>query len=184
MFDSLSDESERVLAVAADEAVVLGQDFTGTEHILLGLLACDDAIVAPLFAKHGIVANEIRAQVAGAGGVAGGDSNGAQSLTARAKQVLTLAARESEALGDDAVRPEHLLLGIIRQATGVAALVLRDMGADLAELREEVLEACEAHGEAFGGQQAAVGGGEEGSVATGPEASTEATDAAPSSSTD
>jgi ATP-dependent Clp protease ATP-binding subunit ClpC len=173
VFESLSPESERVLSIAADEAVVLGQDFTGTEHILLGLIACDDAIAAPLLAKHGIVASEIRAQVAGAGGVAGQGSNDAQSLTARAKQVLTLAARESEALGDGGVRPEHLLLGIIRQATGVAALVLRDMGADLAELREEVLEACEAHGAAFGRGQVTVFDGDEGSVATRYESSAE-----------
>jgi ATP-dependent Clp protease ATP-binding subunit ClpA len=146
----LSAESDRVLAMAADEAVGLGQDFTGTEHILLGLVACDDAVAAPLLAKHGIVASEIRAQVAGAGGVGHDPSEGTQSLTARAKQVLTLAAKEAEGLGDDAVEPEHLLLGIIRQATGVAALLLRDMGADLAELREEVFEAREAREEGFG----------------------------------
>lgn len=154
MPESLSAESERVLAIATDEAVALRQDFTGTEHILLGLVACDDAIAAPLLAKHGIVANEIRAQVAGAGGVGGDESSGTRSLTARAKQVLALASREAEGLGDDAVSPEHLLLGIIRQATGVAALVLRDMGADLAELREEVLEARDALETVFGGESA------------------------------
>jgi hypothetical protein len=144
--ESLSAESERVLAIAAEEAVGLRHDFTGTEHILLGLLACEDAVAAPLLVTHGIVGSEVRAQLAGAGGVAGSGARGSQSLTARAKQVLTLAGREAEVLADDTVRPEHLLLGIIRQATGVAALVLRDRGVDLAELRDDVLEAREAHG--------------------------------------
>jgi ATP-dependent Clp protease ATP-binding subunit ClpA len=133
------------MAIAAQEAVALGQDFTGTEHILLGLLACEDVIAAPLLARYGIAAGEIRSQVAGSGGLGGHESQGAQSLTARAKQVLTLAAAEAGRLGDDAVQPEHLLLGIIRQATGVAALVLRNMGVELAELREEVLEARYVH---------------------------------------
>jgi ATP-dependent Clp protease ATP-binding subunit ClpA len=156
--ESLSAESERVLAIAAEEAVGLRQDFIGTEHILLGLLACDDAIAAPMLAKHGIVAAEIRAQVAGVGAVGGNESLDTPPLTARAKQVLTLASAEAEALGDDAMRPEHLLLGIIRQATGVAALVLRGMGADLAELRDAVLEARETNDATVGGDWAATSG--------------------------
>lgn len=139
--DRLSAESETVLAIARQEAAGLHHEFTGTEHILLGLLACDDDIAEPLLCKHGIVAVEVRAQVARPGGRADAGPENAQPLTARAKQVLTLASREAEALDDLDVRPEHLLLGIIRQASGVAALVLRDMGVDLAELREEVLEA-------------------------------------------
>ncbi len=141
--DALSAESEKVLVIAKQEALGLRHEFTGTEHILLGLLACDDDIAAPLLAKHGIVAVEVRAQVARPGSGAEGGPENAQPLTARAKQVLTLAGNEAEALEDDEIRPEHLLLGIIRQASGVAALVLRDMGVDLAELREEVHEARE-----------------------------------------
>jgi uncharacterized OsmC-like protein len=163
--ETLNGDSERVMAIATAEAVGLRQGFTGTEHILLGLLACEDAVAAPVLVKHGIVAQEVRAQVAGAAGVGGDGSHGARSLTARAKQVLSLASREAEGLGDDAIRPEHLLLGIIRQATGVAALVLRDMGADLAELREEVLEARETHGASFGDAGGAAFGTGESSLA-------------------
>lgn len=139
--EALSAESEQVLAIARQEALGLRHEFTGTEHILLGLLACDDDIAGPLLSKHGIVAAEVRAQVARHG--AGGDPSEENPLplTARAKQVLALAGNEAELLDDDEVRPEHILLGIIRQASGVAALVLHDMGVDLAELRAEVLDA-------------------------------------------
>jgi ATP-dependent Clp protease ATP-binding subunit ClpA len=143
MAETLSVESENVLEIAGQEAARLHHEFTGTEHILLGLLACGDDIAEPLLAKHGIVAVEVRAQLARPGGAVGAETDNTQPLTARAKQVFTLASREAEALDDDEVRPEHLLLGIIRQASGVAALVLRDMGVDLAELREEVLHAHE-----------------------------------------
>jgi ATP-dependent Clp protease ATP-binding subunit ClpA len=139
--DSLSADSEHVLAIAVREAAGLHHEFTGTEHILLGLIACDDDIAAPLLGKHGVVAVEVRAQVARPPSGADTASEPSQPLTARAKQVLTLAGREAYELDDTEVRPEHLLLGIIRQASGVAALVLRDMGVDLAELREEILEA-------------------------------------------
>ena len=143
--DALNGESEKVLAIARQEAAGLRQEFTGTEHILLGLLACDDEIAAPLLSKHGIVPLEVRTQVARQGVGSDGSENSSQPLTARAKQVLALASREAEDLDDAEVGPEHLLLGIIRQASGVAALVLRDMGVDLGELRDEVLEAREVH---------------------------------------
>lgn len=139
--EALSAESEKVLNVARQEALGLRHEFTGTEHLLLGLLACDDDIAGPLLSRHGIVAAEVRAQVARHG--VGGEPSAENPLplTARAKQVLSLASNEAEVLEDDEVRPEHLLLGIIRQASGVAALVLHDMGVDLSELRAEVLDA-------------------------------------------
>ncbi|MGC9960858.1 MAG: Clp protease N-terminal domain-containing protein [Acidimicrobiales bacterium] len=143
--DALNGESEKVLAIARQEAAGLHHEFTGTEHILLGLLACDDEIAAPLLSRHGVVSLEVRTQVARQGVGSDASESSSQPLTARAKQVLALANREAEDLDDAEVGPEHLLLGIIRQASGVAALVLQDMGVDLGELRSEVLEAREAN---------------------------------------
>ena len=156
---ALSAESEQVLAIARQEAIGLRHEFTGTEHLLLGLLACDDDIAAPLLGKHGIVAVEVRAQLARPGSVTDGAFDKARPLTARAKQVLSLASREAEVLDDEEVEPEHLLLGIIRQASGVAALLLRDMGVDLAELREEVHEVREAAEDVFAEDGRGAGGG-------------------------
>jgi len=144
VLEELSPESLRVLDIAGREATGLGHDFTGTEHILLGLLLGDDQIAAPVLAQHGIVASEVRAQVGGAGNPDSAAQLVAPSLTARARQVLSLAGQESDALADDIVRPEHLLLGIIQQATGVAALILRNLGVDLDELRADVLALREA----------------------------------------
>ncbi|HKH87456.1 MAG TPA: Clp protease N-terminal domain-containing protein [Acidimicrobiales bacterium] len=145
MLEELTPESLRVLDVAGQEATSLGHDFSGTEHILLGLLLGDDPIAARVLAERGIVATEVRAQVGGARALGeAAQPTVAPALTARARQVLSLAAQESDALGDEVVRPEHLLLGIIQQATGVAALVLRSMGVELDELRFDVLQAREA----------------------------------------
>jgi ATP-dependent Clp protease ATP-binding subunit ClpA len=163
--DTLNAESEKVVALARQEAAGLHHEFTGTEHILLG---GDDDIAAPLLGKHGIVALEVRAQVARPGSDVDESSERTQPLTARAKQVLTLAGREAEALDDEEVGPEHLLLGIIRQGSGVAALVLSDMGVDLSELREEILAARTGRDRLFDqarydsdyGRTAEIGGGD------------------------
>ncbi len=54
---------------------------------------------------------------------------------------MALAGKEADDLGSSSVTPPHLLLGIIRQGTGVAALVLRDLGVDLVMLRDDLLAA-------------------------------------------
>ncbi len=52
--------------------------------------------------------------------------------------MLQLAVRESTELGDFYVGPEHLLLGPLREDEGVAAVVLKEIGWDMASLRMRV----------------------------------------------
>jgi ATP-dependent Clp protease ATP-binding subunit ClpA len=56
-------------------------------------------------------------------------------FTRRAKKVLELSLREAIRLKHNFIAPEHILLGILRDGDGVAALALTDAGTDVAELR-------------------------------------------------
>ncbi|WP_413775574.1 Clp protease N-terminal domain-containing protein [Micromonospora sp. RTGN7] len=56
----------------------------------------------------------------------------------RAKKVLELALREALGLRHRHIGTEHLLLGLLREAGGTAALVLTEAGVDLADLRRRV----------------------------------------------
>ena len=60
-------------------------------------------------------------------------------FTPRAKKVLELSLREALALGHRAVRPEHLLLGLVREGEGVASRILLDLGADAETIRSRLL---------------------------------------------
>jgi ATP-dependent Clp protease ATP-binding subunit ClpC len=51
-------------------------------------------------------------------------------FTPRAKKTLELALREALALQHTYIGPEHILLGLVREGTGVAASVLLDSDAD------------------------------------------------------
>ena len=149
MFDRLSGESHHVLEAARAEAGQLGHDFVGTEHLLLGVLDVGDPIAGALLTRSGVAAEKVRASVARAGALQQPQSDLLPlSLTARAKQVLALAGKEADDLASRSVLPAHLLLGIIRQGTGVAALVLKDVGIDLVVLREDLLAAMAAHADA------------------------------------
>src|SRR5690606_7238594 len=61
-------------------------------------------------------------------------------LTPRAKRVIIdLAVQEARRLGQGYIGTEHLLLGLIREGEGVAAQVLRNLGADFDSVFKEVL---------------------------------------------
>ncbi len=60
------------------------------------------------------------------------------NFTPRAQQVLQLAKKEAQRFGHDFIGTEHLLLGVIKLAQGVAVAVLQSMNLDLETVRMEV----------------------------------------------
>jgi len=61
-----------------------------------------------------------------------------KTFTPRARHVLILSQKEAQHLNHDAIRPEHLLLGIAALGEGVAVEVMKNMGVKLENLRREV----------------------------------------------
>ena len=59
---------------------------------------------------------------------------------------MTKAGEESEQLGDAAIGPEHILLGLLSEPLGLAAVVLEDMGMRLRDARSELRRLREAEG--------------------------------------
>ncbi len=59
----------------------------------------------------------------------------------RAKKVLELSLREALALKHKHIGTEHILLGLIREGEGLAAMVLTGAGLRLEDLRRHVLDA-------------------------------------------
>jgi ATP-dependent Clp protease ATP-binding subunit ClpA len=58
----------------------------------------------------------------------------------RAKKVLELSLREAIRLKHNHIGPEHILLGIVREGEGLAALVLTRLGVDLGTVRARVVD--------------------------------------------
>ncbi len=61
-----------------------------------------------------------------------------ERLTERARQVMALANQEAHHLHHEYLGTEHVLLGIIKEAGGIAADALKSLGLDLARVRTEV----------------------------------------------
>ncbi|AEE95654.1 ATP-dependent Clp protease ATP-binding subunit [Mahella australiensis] len=60
-------------------------------------------------------------------------------FTEKAQKALIYAQEEARALGHNYVGTEHMLLGLLREEDGIAAKVLRNMGADIENVRQEVV---------------------------------------------
>ena len=63
-----------------------------------------------------------------------------ERFTDRARRVVVLAQDEARGLKHNYIGTEHLLLGLLKEGEGVAAQVLTKQGADLAQVRQTVIQ--------------------------------------------
>ena len=134
MFERFTSRARRVLVLAQEEARLLGHDFIGTEHILLGLIHEGEGVAAQALERSGITLEVVRDNVERIVGRAGTPPGGSPPFTPRAKKVLELALREALQHGHSYIGTEHLLLGLIREGEGVGARVIESLEVDLDQL--------------------------------------------------
>ena len=138
MFERFTDRARRVVVLAQEEARLLDHGYIGTEHLLLGLIHEGEGVAARVLERLEISLLKVRSEVEEIIGRGGSAPVGHIPFTARAKKVLEMSLREALALGHNYIGTEHILLGLVREGEGVAAVVLVKLGADLQRVREAV----------------------------------------------
>jgi len=138
---NLTPHAQQVLALARKEADRFHHNFVGTEHLLLGLISLGQGVAVNVLQKLGLDLENVRREVEMQVGV-GPDQKifGNIPYTPRVKKVLLLAAKEAKALNHTYVGTEHILLGLLREGDGVAALVLKEFEVDIELTRQEILK--------------------------------------------
>ncbi|RKN65165.1 ATP-dependent protease ATP-binding subunit ClpC [Paenibacillus ginsengarvi] len=139
MFGRFTERAQKVLALAQEEAVRLGHNNIGTEHILLGLIREGESIAAKALIALGLSLEKIQDEVESLIG-RGQEQPSNIAYTPRAKKVIELSMDEARKLGHTYVGTEHILLGLIREGEGVAARVLNNLGVSLNKARQQVLQ--------------------------------------------
>jgi len=139
MWQRFTERARKVVFYSQEEAGRLGENYVSTEHLLLGLIRENDSVAARILDRLGIslgrIRSEIERQVAHGDGRVGQD----MQLTPRAKRVIDLAYDEARQLNNNYIGTEHILLGLLREAEGLAGRVLMKLGADLDRTRREVI---------------------------------------------
>ncbi|MFD2672502.1 ATP-dependent protease ATP-binding subunit ClpC [Marinicrinis sediminis] len=139
MFGRFTERAQKVLALAQEEAVRLGHNNIGTEHILLGLIREGEGIAAKALQALGLNLEKIQDEVENLIG-RGQDKPTNIAYTPRAKKVIELSMDEARKIGHTYVGTEHILLGLIREGEGVAARVLNNLDVSLNKARQQVLQ--------------------------------------------
>jgi hypothetical protein len=135
MFERFSEDARRVVVRAQEEARLLDHNYIGTEHLLLSLLRDPDGPGGRVLAAAGVTYDAATRDVLEIIGRGGEPPSGQIPFTPRAKRVLELSLREALHADDDEIGSEHIVLGILREGSGVAAQVLANLGVDLPKLR-------------------------------------------------
>ena len=132
--------AQQSLVLARREADQLHRDFIDTEHLLLGLIALGKGMAVDVLRAQAVDLGALRAEARRLEGSRPEPRySGYVHYTPRAKKALALASEEAQALKHAYVGTEHILLGLLREDTGVAGQVLANLGVQADRTREEIL---------------------------------------------
>ncbi len=137
MFEKFTERARQVILQAREEALDLGHSYLGSEHILLALIK-DEDIPTLVLSKFGLTPDKVRKAVMGQ--INKGSHTGEILFAPDAKRVIEFAVEEARILHHQFVGPEHLLIGIVREKTGLGGRILRGFGLDEYSVRREVLQ--------------------------------------------
>ena len=175
-FDNrFTQKAQEALRGAQACACELGQNYIGTEHILAGLCAVDDAVAGKMLSSKGITYDAVREKIVALMGQGAELSKNSQLLmTPRTKRIIELSFAEARKLGHGYIGTEHMLLAILREGESVAVKILTELGIELTAFYAEIISAISGYSaagapEGMGGTNAngaAFGGGKGGKSAT------------------
>lgn len=137
MFERYTHPARRVIFFARFEAGQLGAEKIGTEHLLLGLTQEHPGLLTSVVGA-GATEGETRRRLNLKPGGEALASSVDMPLTDPSKRVLAYAVEEAERLGHKQISAAHLLLGLMREQGCEAERVLKEMGADLSQLRRRL----------------------------------------------
>ena len=138
MWEPFTERARKAIVLAQEEAQRLGNNYIGTEHLLLGIISEGESVAAKVLENLGIGLQKVRSEVEAIVGKGSKPSNQEMVFTPRAKRVIELAFEEARNLAHNYIGTEHLLLGLVKEGEGVAARVLSNLGVDPSKIRAEI----------------------------------------------
>ena len=147
MWEPFTERARRSIVLAQEEAQRLGNNYIGTEHILLGIISEGESLAAKVLESLGVNLSKVRQEVEAIVGRGGQTVQQEMVFTPRVNRVIELAFEEARQLNHNYIGTEHLLLGLIREGEGVAARVLTNLGVDPAKVRVQTTSLLGAEGQ-------------------------------------
>src|SRR6056297_1751096 len=139
MEGNFSSKVRDVIQFSREEALRLGHDYIGTEHLILGIVRLGDGVAirilknldCDLFKLKKTVEDTVR-------GTGGTVTVGNIPLTKQAEKVLRITYLEAKLYKSDTIGTEHLLLSLLRDEENIAAQILQQFSVSYDAVREEL----------------------------------------------
>ncbi|PWS30723.1 ATP-dependent Clp protease ATP-binding subunit [Pedobacter paludis] len=135
-----SPQVKDVISFSREEALRLGHDYIGTEHLLLGLIREGDGMAIKILRSLGVDTSKLRRSIEDA--VRGTSSVtvnlGNIPLTKQAEKVLKITYLEAKIFKSDLIGTEHLLLSVLRDDDNIASQILLQYGVTYDVFKQEV----------------------------------------------
>ncbi|HAI74851.1 MAG TPA: Clp protease ClpC [Microscillaceae bacterium] len=137
-----SNRVKEVIALSREEALRLGHDYIGTEHLILGMIREGEGIAVSLLKKLGVDLEELRVTIEqSTKRTATNNIKNLQSipLTKQSEKVLKITYLEAKIFKSQLIGTEHLLLSILRDEDNIGAQVLHKFNVNY-DVVKEMLE--------------------------------------------
>lgn len=141
MDNNFSAQVKEIISFSREEALRLGNDFIGTEHLLLGLIREGDNTAVRILKSFNVDLYELRKEIE----LAVKDKTGKNianinslPLTKQAEKVIRVTVLEAKALKSTTVETEHLMLSILKNKENIATQILNQFDVDYDLFRQEL----------------------------------------------
>lgn len=135
-----TDRVKKVMQLAREESVRLGNDYVGTEHLLLGLVREGEGVAITVLKNLNVDMEELSRDIERSITATGSMMTIGQMIpfTPRAKKVLEVAAQEAANMGHRYIGTEHLLLALMKDNESAAANALSTVNVEYSKVKEEI----------------------------------------------
>ncbi|HEY4644417.1 MAG TPA: Clp protease N-terminal domain-containing protein, partial [Bacteroidota bacterium] len=139
MEGNFSNRVQDVIRLSREEALRLGHDYIGTEHLLLGIIREGEGIAVKILRNLGVDLYKLKKAIEDTVRTTGGTLTiGNIPLTKQAEKVLKITYLEAKLYKSDVIGTEHLLLSLLRDDDNIAAQILHQFNVHYDVVRNEL----------------------------------------------
>ena len=139
MEGNFSERVQEVIRLSREEALRLGHDYIGTEHLLLGIIRENHGIAIKILHNLKCDIANLKKTIEDTVKIAGGTLTiGNIPLTKQAEKVLKITQIESKIYKSEVIGTEHILLSLLRDEDNIATQILNQFNVTYETARAEL----------------------------------------------
>ncbi len=139
MEGNFSNRVQDVIRLSREEALRLGHDYIGTEHLLLGIIREGEGVAVKILRNLGVNLYKLKKAIEDTVRTSGDTLTiGNIPLTKQAEKVLKITYLEAKLYKSDVIGTEHLLLSLLRDDDNIAAQILHQFNVHYDVVRNEL----------------------------------------------